>query len=140
MLLGRIPADAFFHAILAAVGVSTVFGWLFHTGLNLRFREPSLTLPMMICGLALLLYVMGRTQSGHELVSMLYLLPFVFGTLRLRTRTLVALAMVVLAIDGAMFATTPTRSSDGIWQFELLRWLVLAAVLLWFAFMGGFLW
>jgi diguanylate cyclase len=139
VLFGRIAADAFFHALAAIIIAHVLFGWALRSGLNLRFRDPSLTLPMMVCGTAVLLYVMARTQSGHELVSMLYLFPFVFGTLRLRTRALVIFALIVLAIDAAFVAMNPSRFADGAWQLEALRWLVLAAVLVWFAFMGGFL-
>jgi diguanylate cyclase len=139
VFINQLPLDAYYHFLGFAGAMCIGFGWMHYSGLNLRFRDPSLTLPMMIAALGALLYVMWRATGGREIISLLYILPFVFGTLRLTTRQLVWAAALTLAADFWIMRTDPSRAGETTHQLDLLRWAALACLLMWFAFMGGFL-
>ena len=139
VFLDKLPIAAFNHFALVSAGATLVFAWLLRTGRNLRMRDPSLTLPMMVVALGALLYVTARAADGHALLSILYFLPFVFGILRLSTRQLVMMALITLSIDLNILMLSSTRMTAASAPFEYIRLAVLGGVLIWFAVMGGFI-
>lgn len=117
-----------------------LFLWLFRSGHNLKSADPSLTLPMMLSALGMLLFIMARARGSHDLISILYVLPFVFGALRLETRQLLALAAGTLIVDLLIAIHDPDRlAGEATFQLELVRWFALAVVLMWLSVMAGFL-
>src|SRR6266704_1558631 len=112
---------------------------LFRSGLNLRFRDPSLTVEMMESAIVVLTWAMYHaTPAGRGVIILM--LPFIFlsGLFRLGTRDLLGVAGFSVICYGAMtLLLLHFRSATVDLRLMLLHWAALAAVLVWFAFMGG---
>ena len=128
-------------ALQGTAGVITlvvVFYFLFRTGLNLRFADPSLTTEQMGAAILFLTYVMYHAGPAREAFSLVYPVVMLFGVLRLTARRLLALAMLALVSHGAMlylsYLNDPAMDKAG----ALTEFVVLMVVLPWFAVMGGF--
>lgn len=132
-----VSGDAFFWFGLFTALWNFGFYGLVRSGLNLRFRDPDLALPMMACANLVLLFLMACLSGGHAVLSLCYILPFVFGILNLRTTQMVSMAAFVLL--GDFLIMVALRSETAGFEFDLLRWVSLALVLVWFAYMGGYI-
>jgi diguanylate cyclase (GGDEF)-like protein len=122
----------------ALIGFFVVLFWgVFRSGLNLRFRDPSLTTEMILAAVLTLAYVMYYAAPARAALSLFYPVALLFGVLRLETARLLVLALVafaahatVLALAGALWAPAAAES----W----MQLATLAIVLPWFAVMGGY--
>jgi diguanylate cyclase (GGDEF)-like protein len=127
-----------------AVGGAALIGFfvvlfyaLFRSGLNLRFRDPSLTAEMIFAAVLTLAYLMYHAPAARAALSLFYPVALLFGVLRLDTVRLLGLALVaflahatVLALAGALRGSAAADS----W----MQLAILAIVLPWFAAMGGY--
>ena len=116
-----------------------LFYALFRSGLNLRFRDPSLTVEMMESAIVVLTWAMYHaTPAGRGVIILM--LPFIFlsGLFRLGTRDLLGVAGFSVICYGAMsLLLLRFRPATIDLRLTLLHGAALAAVLVWFAFMGG---
>jgi len=116
-----------------------VFFFILSSGLNLRFRDHSLTLPQIAAAMVTMAYVMYYADRGRSALLVVFLVAFTFGVFRLRLRQLVLLAAIGIGSFGAMvlalyrFKPHTVEPAD-----ELLELIVLAITLPWFAAMGGY--
>lgn len=135
--LGLLPLNvAVGGAALIGFFVVLFYG-LFRSGLNLRFRDPSLTAEMIFAAVLTLAYLMYHAPSARAALTLFYPVALLFGVLRLDTVRLLALALVaflahatVLTLSGALQGPAGTDS----W----MQLAILAIVLPWFAAMGGY--
>ncbi|HPW68192.1 MAG: GGDEF domain-containing protein [Deltaproteobacteria bacterium] len=113
---------------------------LFMTGLNKRFKDPSLTMLQMILATFWTMVVAYYTDEVRGFVLLLYLVVFIFGVFRLQLRQFFILAIYALTGYGyvivLLFANHPEKINL---QAEILYWVVLAAVLSWFAAIGSYI-
>jgi diguanylate cyclase (GGDEF)-like protein len=129
-------------AVFAALAglVNLAFYIMIRSGVNLKFRDPSLTIPQMItASLAILaaLYFMDEVRGA---LLYMYLVTFVFGVFRLRVRQFMALTLVTLALYGVIiFLLVKTRPDSVNLEKEIFHWIVLAVVLPWFSLVGGYI-
>ena len=139
-LQGFLPRAAFFESAALVLLADIVFFTAFLSGLNLRCRDPSLTVAQMLSATLVTLYAMYAADGGRAVFLVLLMMIFLFGVLLLTIRTLLVYAAGILAAYGTVIAL--------LWHFkpqsldlglELLQWLVLAFTLPWFAVMGGFI-
>jgi len=122
--------------VLAAIAAFFV---LFRSGLNLRARDPSLTVPMMLTAICVVSYALYHLGAARAVFLLLYPIVMFFGVFRLSTRALLVVAAFILlayTLVVALLAQQPGRVDST--RMELLRGLVLATVLVWFSFMGGY--
>ena len=116
-----------------------VFFSLLRSGLNLRFKDHSLTLPQIASAMVTMAYVMYYADRGRGALLVVFLVAVTFGVFRLRTRQLLQLAATAIGSFGAMvlalyrFKPHTVEPAD-----ELLELIVLAVTLPWFAAMGGY--
>jgi len=116
-----------------------VFFSLLRSGLNLRFKDHSLTLPQIASAMVTMTYVMYYADRGRGALLVVFLVAVTFGVFRLRTRQLLLLAATAIGSFGAMvlalyrFKPQTVEPAD-----ELLELIVLAVTLPWFAAMGGY--
>lgn len=116
-----------------------LFYVLLRTGLNLRFRDPSLTLPQLSSSILTMAFVMYFADRARAALLVVFLIAFLFGVFRLRTQQLLVLAgtaiLAYAAMVGALMQFKPqtVEAAD-----EMLQLIVLAVTLPWFAFMGGY--
>ncbi|MFO1385240.1 MAG: response regulator [Chitinivorax sp.] len=109
------------------------------TGLNLRLRDPSMTIPqLLVANLVGLILVHNATQV-RGVFMMVYLMGYSFGVFRLSTKELLALA----AFSSTLFGL------DTWWLIhhhpglldpdrELMQLFAVTIALLWFSLFGGY--
>jgi diguanylate cyclase len=137
---GFLPWDVL--GVTAIAIILLVFGFYaaFRSGLNTRFADPSLTVPMILASTSVLAYVFYNANQARGVFMLLYLLPFLFGVFRLTTGALLALTLfnltLYLVLLLALFHNKPGVLDP---RLEIVQWIVLCVVLTWFAFMGGYI-
>ena len=128
-------------AIAAGVGLLSIaaFYFLFRSGLNRRAGDPSLTVPMMLTAICTTTYALYHLGAAGTVFLLIYPMIMFFGVFGLNTRALLlvgAFIMCAYALVVRLLAEVPGRLDTT--AIELLRGLVLATVLVWFSFMGGY--
>ena len=136
---GALPGVAFIEIAAAILLAILGFFVVFRSGLNLKAKDPSLTVPQMLAASTIVLYAIYSTNAERGVFLILLLMAFLFGVLRLRTKALLLFAVFILAGYGWVIGL--------LWHFkpqamelaaELLQWTALAVTLPWFALMGGY--
>jgi diguanylate cyclase (GGDEF)-like protein len=128
-------------AIAAGVVLVSIatFYFMIRSGLNRRARDPSLTVPMMLAAICVVTYALYHLGAVRTVFLLVYPMIMFFGVLRLGTGPLLlvgAFIMCAYALVVRLIAEQPARLDP--MTIELLRGLVLATVLVWFSFMGGY--
>ena len=116
-----------------------VFYAVFRSGLNLRFRDPSLTGAQMLSAFVVTTIAAYYTESEARGVFLpVLLMSFYFGIYRLDTSQMTTIALISIACYGIMVGMLNMHRSSALdLNLEALRWWILAVVLLWFALMSG---
>lgn len=116
-----------------------VFFTALRTGFNLRFKDPSLTVPQLATSIVTMAYIMYYADRGRGALLVVFLVAFLFGVFRLRTRQLLMLAATAIASFGVMvLALYQAKPNTVELADEILQLIVLAIILPWFAAMGGY--
>ena len=116
-----------------------VFYTALRTGFNQRFRDASLTMPQLASSIVTMAFVMYYADRGRAPLLIVFLVSFLFGVFRLRTRQLLFLAATAILSYGLMvlalyrFKSHTLEPAD-----EILQFIVLTVTLPWFAIMGGY--
>jgi PAS domain S-box-containing protein len=117
-----------------------VFYGLFRSGLNKKLRDPSLNVPMIISSISVISYALYYLNGARGVFLLVYLVSMLFGVFRLDTRKLLAISVYVLCSYGAVIWLLMRYAPNTVHlQLEMLQWMVLASVLIWFSFMGGYI-
>ncbi len=136
-ILDLIP---FLRAVAAILSLVALFYLTFRTGWNLRFTDPSLTLPQIVTSVLVISYLVYSAREARAMFLMIYMVSFVFGMFHLRTRQIFGIAFLILACHAsAITLLWLSRSAVIDLRVEIVQWLVMAAVLSWFAGMGSYL-
>jgi len=116
-----------------------VFFIAIRSGFNLRFSDPSLTAPQVASSIVTMAYIMYYADRGRGALLLVFLVAFLFGVFKLRTRQLVLLAVTAILAYGVQVLAL-YRFKPGIvaMEDEILKLIVLAVTLPWFAAMGGY--
>ncbi len=127
--------------VSVAVGLLIiVFYALFRSGLNQRFADPSLTVPMIAAAIITLAFVIYYAGQARSVFLLIYLMPFLFGVFRLSTRALLILTLSTITLYlAAILAILRYKPETLDLRLEIVQWIVLCVVLTWFAFMGGYI-
>ncbi len=112
---------------------------LFRSGVNLKFRDPSLTGALILSAFTVTLIAAYYTRSDARAVFLpVLLMTFYFGVYRLDTTQMTTIALLCIAGYGLMLGTVYLfRRSNLNVPLETLHWWILSVVLLWFALMSG---
>ncbi|GAB6093819.1 GGDEF domain-containing protein [Desulfatiferula olefinivorans] len=136
----RLTGKAFTVAVVTVIVVNILIYAVFRTGLNKRFKDPSLTLFQMILATIWAMVVVYYTDTARSLVLMLYLVVFVFGLFRLRVRQFMALSLFAVLSYGLVLLLLFVRHPEAVdRRLDLLSIVVLATVLPWFSLVGGYI-
>ena len=139
-LLDVLSLRAFVTAALLTLFFVIAFYAVFRSGLNLRFRDPCLTLPQIVCSTLVILYALHESKNAHGVLALIYMVSFLFGVFRLSTRQLLALAAFVSLSYAFIIAVQGDAGIDPHdFRLMLLNWIVLTAVLVFFSVMGGYI-
>lgn len=136
--LGMLRGTPFLVVLATTLLLLVAFFWIFHTGMNLRCTDASLTLPQMAAASITLLGAAGAADGGRAVFLVLLVMVCFFGALRLRTRTLLIHALcVVSGYIGVLGFLCRFRPEAINMQLELLNLLVFSMSMAWFASMAG---
>lgn len=124
---------------LAILFTQAVFYALFRSGLNLRFADPSLTLPQILVALGFALVLAGGTHEVRGLVMAVFMVTLLFGIFALSRREFLLLAVIAILGYAALVAGEHWLLPEhrGL-ELDLITLMVLAAVLAWTAFFGSY--
>jgi diguanylate cyclase len=139
-LLDVLTLRAFVNAALLTLFFVIAFYAVFRGGLNLRFRDPSLTLPQIVSSTLVILYALYESKHAHGALALIYMVSFLFGVFRLSTRQLLSLtAFVALSFAVIIAVRWHSGADPEDFKLMLLIWIVLTAVLVFFSIMGGYI-
>ncbi|HYH41362.1 MAG TPA: response regulator, partial [Burkholderiales bacterium] len=117
-----------------------LFYALFRSGLNLRFREPSLTFPQIMSSVLVTSWVLYHAGEARSIFLLIYMVSFLFGVFQLSVSRLGVLTLSIIAAYGTVIVLLHVnRPAQVDLNIEGLRLLILTAVLGWFALMGGYI-
>lgn len=129
-------------AIEGTAGIATLvvlFTLIVRTGLNRRFKDPTLATEQAAAAILFLAYIMYHAAPAREALTLFYLVIMLFGTLRLSAARLAALSVLALVAHGTMLHFTYVRDQDSMRvEGALTEFAVLMIALPWFAAMGGY--
>lgn len=132
------PAVARF-AVIVLILVAGFYGAI-RSGLNLRFAEPSLTVPQMVAaGFGISYLVFEADAVARPAFTALYFIAFMFGILALDTRRLLGVALFYLACYATVVALSLRLHSDVSLSREAFRTGIFALVLGGFSLIGGYI-
>lgn len=136
--LDYVPYSAAAHFASIVVILVAGFYACLRSGLNLRFSDPSLTVPMLVAaGLTLSLVAFEADEARGDLM-LLYPVAFIFGVFRLTTRQLLGVALFLsVAFAVATGAALRFHAGAADLRYELFRVGFLTTILVCFAFIGG---
>lgn len=137
----RIGAVDLAWYVLAIVASNALFFLLVRTGFNLRFQDPSMTFTQIAVSIFFAMWFVAVVEPrARGMTLLLFVSGLFFGVFRLRTREFLALALLALGLYAALIIwEAQMRVVTGReLQVEIARAVVLGAVLLWMAFMGGY--
>ena len=138
-LFGVLPFGAFLVTSLMMLLLVLGFFAVFRLGINKRFRDPSLTLAQIVASTLVLLYALSESPTGQSTLSLIYLVSFLFGVFRLSTPQLLGLTAFVSLSYAAILALQSYQPAEQVrLNQDILRWIVLTTVLMFFSIMGGY--
>lgn len=116
-----------------------VFFLLFKTGLNLRFKDPSLTSAQMIVATLLITWLLVFLVDIRGIALLLYPLGIIFGVFQLSKQEYIAQAVFAVGcytalLVGEYFVQVSQRSLS----IQLVEWFVLACFLGWLSLFGNY--
>jgi len=111
-----------------------VFTALLRSGLNLRYYDPSLTVPQMVWGTFFLLHIAYLLNDWRGLILMSYFGMLSFGFFKLRFREFLSVALVAILgyalIILYLFIEEPERIEIGLELFQLMAFTCTVSIML----------
>ncbi len=124
----------------AVVCMNVVLYFLFLTGVNKRFKDPSLTMLQMILATVWIMIIAYSLNEGRGIMLLLYLVVFIFGTFRLNLRQFCLLTLFAAGGYGLVIVLLCVNHPTSInIKIDLLYLLILSTVLIWFSFIGSYI-
>lgn len=118
------------EALSGLIVVNVAFWYaLLRSGLNLRCRDPALTLPQIIAALTIIVGAYATTGAAHGAVMMLLTLVLVFGIFNLKPRAArFASAYTVVAMGAAMLYKIQTDPANYPLRLEVVHFALVIAI------------
>ncbi len=118
---------------------NALFFILFHTNVNLRFPDPSLTREQIVLSSIWGAVVLYSLPEARPIVLMFFLPAFSFGMLRLTRRQYLSVVAMVMGVYAATLMLAYVGNPTGFKvQYELFLFVIYGILLTWFAVFGGF--
>lgn len=128
-------------AAMALAGI-LVFAASFGSGFNRRCADPSLTGPQILWAGISTTVLVYQAGAARGLMIPFYLMALLFGSFRLTMAQLLSIGAAFTLGDGLATAlalwTAPTSADAAMVRREFMQWCELAVVMMWFAWMGGY--
>jgi diguanylate cyclase (GGDEF)-like protein len=127
--------------VIAGIVASNVVFWvLFQTGLNLRFPDPSLSLPMMLMAIGWAVGFTALMPETRGVNVIVFLMVTLFGVFNLSVRQyLTCWVFAVAGYGAAVWLTLPPAADSARIELEVMYFLLLAGALLWCTLFGYYI-
>ncbi len=134
---GRVDLETFVLASAIATAAILAFFALFRSGLNLRFRDPSLTALQFLAAVSTMLFVAYRAPDTRLAFAAFFFVALMFGMLRSSGTPLTILGSVSLACFALMTVLRYANNQDvEMLRLDLLQLVVMVVTFPWFVFIG----
>ena len=135
---GKVDRATLLEACALVAGLIAVFFVLFRSGINQRFRDPSLTAMQVLASVATMLFVFHEAPDTRLVFSAFFFVALMFGMLRANRTQLTVLGCVSLAAFGIVAWVRYLAAGDAeVLRLDLLQLVVTAVAFPWFVFIGG---
>jgi signal transduction histidine kinase len=135
--LGKVDRETLVQASAIVTAAILVFFALFRSGLNLRFRDPSLTELQFLAAVSTMLFVVYRAPDTRLVFAAFFFVALMFGMLRSSGTPLTVLGSESLVCFALMAGLRYVSNEDvEMLRLDLLQLLVMAVTFPWFVLIG----
>jgi len=136
----RVTFNVLIISLSGILAINIILYAMIRTGLNKRFKDPSLTLLQIVIATFWAMVIVYYADSFRSVVLLLYMTVFMFGLFRLNARQFLFLSVFTVADYAAiillLYKIHPESINN---KIDVLNLVILAAVLLWFSLVGGYI-
>jgi diguanylate cyclase (GGDEF)-like protein len=134
----KVDRETLYEACAIVATVVCGFFVVFRLGLNLRFKDPSLTLFQLLAAVFTMLFVVYRAPDTRLAFTAFFFVALMFGMLRCSGTTLAVLGLVSLAAFALVMWRRYSGNQDAeMLRLDMLQFVVIAITFPWFVFIGG---
>lgn len=124
---------------LSAVITQGAFWLLFQSGINLRFKDPSLTLWQISIAVSWFSLLISQLPEIRGSLTLLYIMVMLFGIFQLSMLEFAFVGLLSLVCFGGVIASDLYLRPDEInLKLSLMQWLILASAQTWIALFGSY--
>ncbi|PKN52403.1 MAG: hypothetical protein CVU55_07700 [Deltaproteobacteria bacterium HGW-Deltaproteobacteria-13] len=136
----RLTLDLLVVSFLGIIICNLLIYAIIRSGLNIRFKDPSLTLLQMTIATFWVMEIVYYADAIRSVVLLVYLVVFVYGLFKLNVRQFLFLsAFAVVNYSLLIFLLYKTHPESLNNKVDILNILILATVLPWFSLVGGYI-
>ncbi len=136
--LGYLDRWSMGYAGVVVIGIFGGFYFWFRSGLNLRMPDPSLTMMQMVVATLVIMFLIYNVTYVRGQFLIIYSVVFLFGIYGLTQRQFLGLSVFVLATYAFVIYMLRHHHPERIRiSHDMLQWIALAALLPFFAIVGG---
>jgi diguanylate cyclase (GGDEF)-like protein len=132
-----IPTSWVFIGVIVS---NAVFYVIFRTGVNKRFADPSFTMIQMALATLWTMTMAYSLNEGRQIMLLLYMVVFIFGSFKLSLRQFWLLTAFALAVYAWVIQLLLVNDPGSVnIKLEIFSMATLFTVLTWFSFMGSYI-
>jgi diguanylate cyclase (GGDEF)-like protein len=136
----KVDGDTLVHASLFVFAFIGTFFFIFRTGINLRFSDPSLTGWQFLAAIVTMLYAVYYAPDTRLAFTAFFFVAVMFGMLRRDSGKIAVLGFVSIVLFALLTALRYANNRDAeTLSLDILQCLVMVATLPWILFLGGHL-
>jgi diguanylate cyclase (GGDEF)-like protein len=134
----KVDRETLFEACAIVAAAILGFFIAFRLGLNLRFRDPSLTVFQLLAAVFTMLFVVYRAPDTRLAFTAFFFVALMFGMLRFSGRKLALLGSVSLASFALVIWLRYADNHDlDMLRVDMLQFVVIAITFPWLVLIGG---
>jgi diguanylate cyclase (GGDEF)-like protein len=134
----KVDRETLFEACAIVAAAILGFFIAFRLGLNLRFRDPSLTVFQLLAAVFTMLFVVYRAPDSRLAFTAFFFVALMFGMLRCSGTKLAVLSLVSLTAFALVIWRRYSDNHDtDMLRLDMLQFVVIAVTFPWFVFIGG---
>lgn len=134
----RAPVSFALTCTLLVAGSQLVFGWLFLTGRNQRFTDPSMTEPQVLVAVLWHTLFLANVDTARGTLMVLYVLILLFGVFQLQPRVFARCAALAFIAFAGLNLHEAFQQRLQLPAQAVLQLLVLFIVLTWLSLFAGY--
>ncbi len=136
----RLPMTWLIVLFLFFISIQLVFYGILRSGINKHLADPSMTMPQMMVAALGAMTGIYFTDVVRGVMLLAYIVTILFGVFRFRMRHYIAYTFFSMASYSLVIWLLCKYHPEHInLKIELLQWVVLGAVLIWFSIVGAYI-